>query len=129
MKRTLLLLVLAIEGVGGLIGGALLMAAPDGAYMEMSTSVLNNVFPDFFIPGMVLFCLGILSIIAFFGVWLRVKFDWFLVGCALFGYVIWFGVEILVIRELHWLQVVWGVPVILGIWAAMPLVPKRELKV
>jgi hypothetical protein len=52
--------------------------------------------------------------------------DWILAGLALVGFAIWFGVEIFILRELHWLHVVWGVPVLVGIWAALPLIPNVQ---
>jgi hypothetical protein len=36
---------------------------------------------------------------------------------------VWFFVEIVILRELHWLHVMWGFPVILGLVTAVPLLP------
>jgi hypothetical protein len=38
---------------------------------------------------------------------------------------VWFLVEIVILRELHWLHVMWGFPVILGGIVALPLLPFR----
>jgi len=38
---------------------------------------------------------------------------------------VWFLVEIAILRELHWLHAMWGLPVILGGIMALPLVPFR----
>lgn len=47
MKRIILLTVLAIEGIGGILGGVLLAAAPDGHLMDMRVEMLHGIFPDF----------------------------------------------------------------------------------
>jgi hypothetical protein len=129
MKRIILLFVLALEGLGGISGGGLLVAAPDGRYMKMPVEIMHGAFPDFFIPGLILTGMGILTSAAFIAVLLRSKIDWLLAGLALVGFAIWFSVEILVLRELHWLHIVWGTPVLIGIWAALPLIPEeRKIK-
>ena len=46
-------------------------------------------------------------------------------GLALVGFAIWFAVEIAILREVHWLHIVWGTPVLVGIWAALPLIPEK----
>ena len=45
---------------------------------------------------------------------------------AMGGLGIWFTVEIAILRELHWLHFMWGVPVILGGFMAIPLLPVSE---
>lgn len=127
MKRIILLIVLALEGVGGVLGGILLMAAPDGHLMQMPVELMHGTFPNFFIPGMILTGMGILNLAAFVSVLLRSRIDWIMAGLALVGYFIWFTVEIAILHELHWLHIVWGTPVLIGIWAALPLVPKGKL--
>ena len=42
---------------------------------------------------------------------------------ALGGFLVRFFVEILVVRPLHWLQAMWGFPVIWGIVVGAPLLP------
>jgi hypothetical protein len=123
MKRIILLAVLAYEGVGGILGGMLLTAAPDGHLMQMPVTILHGAFPDFFIPGIILTIMGILNVAAFVEVFRRGRNDWLLAGLALVGYAIWFTVEIAILRELHWLHIMWGLPVLVGIWAALPLIP------
>lgn len=124
MKRILLLLILAIEGLGGILGGLLLAIAPDGRLMEMPATMMRGVFPDFFIPGLILTGMGILTTTAFLAVYIKSRYDWILSGLALVGFAIWFAVEIAILREVHWLHIVWGTPVLVGIWAALPLIPK-----
>jgi hypothetical protein len=124
-QRIVLLIVLGYEGLGALAGGGLLVARPDGGYMDMPVALMHGTFSDFLIPGIILFGLGILNVAAFFAVLRRRDTAWLLAGLALGGLAIWFVVEIIIIRELHWLHAMWGLPVILGIVAAIPLLPSR----
>jgi len=126
MKRIILLFVLAYEGIGGILGGSFLVAAPDGRLMNMPVGILNGVFANFLIPGLILLGMGILTSAAFFSVLLRRKYDWVMAGLALVGFAIWFGVEIFILGQVHWLHIMWGVPVLLGIWAALPLIPENR---
>lgn len=122
MKRIILLVVLAMEGLGGLVGGILLAIAPDGSIMKIPVASMHGTFPNFFIPGIILTAMGVLTLSACIAVLLKTKLAWLLTGIALTGFVIWFAVEIAILRELHWLHIVWGVPVLLGLWAALPLI-------
>jgi hypothetical protein len=124
-QRIILLAVLAYEGLGALLGGALLVAKPDGRYMKMPVGIMHGTFRDFLIPGLILFGLGVLNLAAFVGVWRRSRADWIAAGLALGGLSVWFFVEIVILRELHWLHVMWGFPVMLGLVAAVPLLPFR----
>ncbi len=122
-QRITLLSVLGYEGAGALLGGALLVAKPDGRYMDMPVSMMRGTFQDFLIPGLILFGLGLLNVAAFVGVLRRRRWDWIGAGLALGGLAVWFLVEIVILRELHWLHVMWGFPVLLGISVALPLLP------
>jgi hypothetical protein len=121
-KRISLLSILGYEGAGALAGGILLVIAPDGRIMDMPVEILNGIFPNFLIPGIILTGLGILNTAAFFAVLFRRRFDWLLPGLGLGGLVIWFLVEIIILHELHWLHAMWGIPVLLGCVLALPLV-------
>jgi hypothetical protein len=68
--------VLGYEAAGCLLGGALLIAAPDGRFMNMPVEMMHAVFHDFFIPGLILFGLGILNTVLFFVI-RRAPSDWF----------------------------------------------------
>lgn len=125
LQRIILLFVLAYEGLGGLLGGSLLVLAPDGRFMDMPVSIMHGFFPDFFIPGLILTTMGVLTTFAFLEVWRRGRNDWLMAGLSLIGFTIWFIVEIAILRELHWLHIMWGAPVLVGIWAALPLIPRR----
>ncbi len=114
-QRVTLLTILGYEGAGALLGGTLLVAKPDGRYMDIPVSVMHGTFSDFLIPGLILFALGLLNVAAFVGVLRRRRWDWLGAGVALGGLAVWFFVEIVILRELHWLHVMWGFPVLLGI--------------
>jgi hypothetical protein len=124
-ERITLLTVLGYEGAGALVGGSLLVAKPDGEVMDMPVSIMHGAFPDFLIPGIILFGLGLLNAAAFIGVLRRTRTAWMLSSLAIGGLAIWFFVEIVILRELHWLHVMWGFPVILGGVVTMPLLPVR----
>ena len=51
-QRIIVLTVLGYEGLGALLGGGLLAAAPDGRLMNMPVEIMRGFFPDYFIPGL-----------------------------------------------------------------------------
>ena len=94
-----LLVLLVVQGLGGLGGGLSLTVAPDGSILRMPTSLLEgSPFPDFLVPGLILLLvLGVLPLVAAAGLWLRRRWAWyaaFVVGC---GLMIWILVEITII--------------------------------
>jgi len=125
-QRITLLSVLGYEGAGALLGGSLLVAAPDGRFMDMPVDIMHGVFRDFLIPGLILTGLGILTTTAFVAVLRRTRTDWLLAGLALGGLAVWFLVEITILQLLHWLHAMWGLPVLAGCLLALPLVPSRR---
>jgi hypothetical protein len=124
-RRITLLVVLGYEAAGCLTGGAFLIAAPDGRFMDMPVDLMHGVFPDFLIPGILLFGLGILNAIAFIAVLPRSRSDWFIAYLALGGLLIWFWVEIAILQQIHWLHAMWGLPVIAGGVAGIYVIPTR----
>ena len=124
-QRIFLLAVLVLEAIGCISGGIILIAAPDGRYMDMPVEIMNGVFPDFLIPGIILLGLGVLNAIAFRSVLYRSKFAWIWAGFALGGLLIWFWVEVTVIQVIHWLHIMWGLPVIAGGLIILRQVPHR----
>ena len=123
LQRIILLTALLYEGFGGLSGGVLLALKPDGSYMKMPVEIMNGFFPDYFIPGIILILMGILNITAFSLVLKRNRLDWLFSGMAMGGFIIWFTVEIIVLGGLHWLHIMWGLPVIIGFITTIPLAP------
>lgn len=125
-QRSILLIVLAYEAAGCFTGGALLVASPNGSYMNMPVSLLQGTFNDFLVPGFLLIGLGILNTIAFVSVLHRTNNDWLWAGLALGGLLIWFIVEIIILQQLHWLHLMWGYPVLVGWAVAIPLIVLRN---
>lgn len=125
-QRIILLFVLGYEAAGCLVGGIFLVVAPDGRLMDMPVEIMHGIFRDFLIPGIILFGLGILNTVAFVTVLRRIPSDWFMSCLALSGLFIWFVVEIIILKELHWLHLMWGIPVLIGWVMAIPLIILRN---
>lgn len=125
-QRIILLVVLAYEAVGCLIGGIFLVVAPDGRWMDMPVEIMHGVFTNFLIPGMILFGLGVLNTATFVTVLRRLPSDWLMSCLALSGLLIWFVIEIIILQELHWLHLMWGFPVLIGLAMAIPLIISRK---
>src|SRR5436190_23631722 len=128
-QRVILLTVLGYEAAGAVLGGILLIAAPNGRFMDMPVDIMHGAFPDFVIPGIILLALGILNGIAFISVLHKSHNDWFLAGLALGGLLIWFVVEIIILQELHWLHAMWVIPVLIGWVLTIPLIASRNATV
>ena len=124
-QRITLLIVLGYDGAGAILGGILLVAAPDGRLMDMPIDIMHGVFSNFLIPGFILVGLGILTTSAFIAVLRRTRIDWLLSGLALGGLAIWFIVVIVILQEFHWLHAIWGLPVIVGWMVSLPLISLR----
>ena len=127
-QRITLLSVLGYEATGALSGGILLALAPDGRLMDMPVEIMHGFFKDFLIPGFMLIGLGILNAAAFITVLLKNRNGWILASLALGGLFIWFTVEIIILKELHWLHAMWGLPVLVGIMVTIPLVISHRLE-
>jgi hypothetical protein len=125
-SRVVLLFVLGYEAAGSMLGGVLLVASPDGKFMDMPVGIMHGAFKDFLVPGIILLGLGLLNAFAFALVLKKTKSDWFLAGLALGGMLIWFIVEIIILRELHWLHLMWGMPVLWGWVMVIPLIASRN---
>jgi hypothetical protein len=128
-QRIILLTILGYEGAGALLGGAFLIARPDGGLMDMPVGIMHGAFSNFLIPGIILLGLGILNVFSFASVFRRSESDWLMAGVALGGLLIWFVVEIVILQELHWLHLMWGIPVLLGWIVTLPLVALRKPEV
>ena len=127
-QQVTLLSIIGYEAADCLLGGSLLAIAPDGHLMDMPVGLMHGVFPDFFVPGIILFALGILNTIAFIAVLRRKTNDWIMASLAIGGLAIWFWIEIAILQQLHWLHAMWGLPVIAGGIAAIPLFPAKAIQ-
>jgi hypothetical protein len=127
-QRITLLSVLGYETVGALSGGILLTLAPDGRLMDMPVEIMHGFFKNFLTPGFMLIGLGFLNAAAFITVLLKNRNGWILASLALGGLFIWFTVEIIILKEFHWLHAMWGLPVLVGIMVTIPLVISHRLE-
>ncbi|MFA6059161.1 MAG: DUF998 domain-containing protein [Taibaiella sp.] len=125
-QRVILLAVLAYEAVGCLLGGTILIIAPDGRLMDMPVSIMRGTFDNFLMPGILLFGLGILNVLAFIAVLRRIANAWIMATLATGGLAIWFWVEIAILQQLHWLHAMWGLPVIPGGVMTILMLPSRR---
>lgn len=124
-QRIILLFVLAYEAWGGVTGGTLLAFGPDGHMMKMPVEMLHGYFPNFLIPGIILTAMGILTTAAFFALLFKQSTAWLLSLLSMGGYIIWFLVEIVLVGT-HWLQIMWGVPVLIGGLMVFPMIPRAR---
>lgn len=101
----ILLVLLVIQAIGAIGGGAVLVISPDGEIMRQPLSQLDgSPFDSYLIPGLVLLVvLGIAPLVAAVGIWLRQKWAWWLAGVVGCGLLIWIAVEVTIIAY-HWLQ-------------------------
>ncbi|PWU04381.1 MAG: hypothetical protein C5B52_01585 [Bacteroidetes bacterium] len=125
-QRIILLIVLAYEALGAMTGGLLLIMKPDGKFMDMPVNLMHGTFLNFLMPGIILTAMGILSALAFVLLIRRKQNDWLWACIALGGWFIWFYTEIIILQELHWLHLMWAVPVLIGIIVVIPLVIARN---
>lgn len=127
-QRITLLSVLGYEAAGCLVGGSFLVAAPDGGLMDMPVHIMHGVFRDFFIPGLLLFGLGLLSLFAFISKLRKTPSSWLHANIALWGLAIWFTVEIAILLDVHWLHFMWGLPVLLGGVMTIPMIERETFR-
>lgn len=75
----LLILLLAVQSLGGVFGGISLIASPSGAFMQMPLSMLaGSPFSDFLIPGLILLLiLGVFPGILVYALIRRPGWRWF----------------------------------------------------
>ena len=105
------LLLLLFNGAGAVYGGWLLLTDPSGANIQLSQTTMDQTpFPDFLIPGSVLFlCIGLFSFLAIIAMLLlQPRFSWLVLaeGILLTG---WIVVQYAWTQIYHPLQVVMGI--------------------
>lgn len=103
--RTALLLVQAFLAVNALVGGLLLMLAPDGSLLRLPAGFMHStLFADYFRPGVILFAMLGLGHGAGFVLTLRRSRHAPRAAMVLgLGTLVWIGVQVLM-TELFWLQ-------------------------
>jgi hypothetical protein len=145
LSRTILLILLALLGIGALFGGGVLIVSPSGKLFGMPLSMLDrSPFPDFLIPGMILFVvLGIAPCLLVFALLkkpistladrLNVYPDmhWAWAGSiyVAFALIIWIQVEMVYLYGIHWSQTLYMfLAVAILFIALLPTVRKRYRK-
>jgi hypothetical protein len=127
----LLIALHALLGVGAVISGGMLVAAPSGRLMMMPVSMLDHSpFSSFLIPGAILFLLvGVYPLAVAYGLWKRPgwrwpdainpfkRIHWSWAGSLAEGVilVIWIVVEVLMLRAVAFLHVLcfaWGIAIL-----------------
>lgn len=108
--RTTTIILLAINGISGLAGGYGLIADPTGQGVKMSLELLaGSPFNSFLIPGIVLFTfIGLSSLFVAYLIANHSKYyPHFLIYQGVTVW-IWLSVQIIVIKTLDPLQLVYG---------------------
>jgi len=104
------LFLLLLNGIGAFIGSIPMMLDPGGTTSNIPLRYLeHSPFDNFLIPGIVLFvCNGVLSLTAFVALAFNWRFHGWLVllqGIVLTGWII---TQVIMLRELNFLQVSFG---------------------
>ncbi len=129
MGRILTIILLAFNGLGAVYGGIMLISDPSGWKLGLPISLLeDSPFDDFLIPGLLLLIvIGLGSLVVCGLVILRTRKNASWVIIAGFGMAVWIAVQILMIREVHYLHLIYAMAgiilMILGI-----IDRKRELE-
>lgn len=119
-SRLLLLFLMAFLGIGAIGGGGALILAPDGEMLQMPLSMLeHSPFNNFLIPGIILFTvLGIspfllifflikkpeFRIAEFLNIYKDMHWSWTFTIYLSFALIIWLQVEMLMLKDVHWLH-------------------------
>ena len=133
MVRILIIIFLAFTGIGAILGGGSLITDRTGESLGLSIEILRySPFADFFIPGHILFLvLGIGSLVA--SVLVTIKSKGYPLWTIFIGFAlsIWIAVQILMLKEVQFLQIVFGtigiLLVILGILERNKIFHKNRL--
>jgi hypothetical protein len=110
MIRIIASLLLAGTGAGAVYGGMLLVADPTGWKLGLNTSLLqHSPFDDFLMPGLILLVIlgfGSLLVLALSLMKTKHSATWIILsGFVLSG---WISVQILMIREVNGLQILFA---------------------
>ncbi len=98
----ILIALLVLLGLGGLGGGAVMLADPTGAEMGLSLAMLENLpIADFTLPGLFLIgVMGVAPLVIAFGLWRRMPWAWAAALIQGIVLILWIGLQILL----------WGAP-------------------
>lgn len=126
--KTLLFILIALITVTTTISGLLMISAPNGSILGLSTELLANTpFNDFMMPGILLtLFVGSINLLAIFFHMERSKrrYNWSMAGGVTIT--IWIIVQMILIQAIHWIELLYlgfGILVILiayqlkGKWA------------
>ena len=118
--RNILLFLLAFLGFGAIGGGGALIIFPSGNLLGMPLYMLDNSpFNSFLIPGTILFTvLGVCPILLipalikkpeyrlaeFFNFYRDMHWSWTYTIYISFALIIWLQVEMLILKDVHWLH-------------------------
>ena len=116
--RNLLIILLAILGVGAVFGGGVLIISPSGQLFGMPLSLLDHSpFNNFLVPGIILFTiLGIAPIgvtialikkpafefAELFNFYKDMYWGWTYCIYTAFALIIWIQIEMTFLRAVHW---------------------------
>lgn len=116
--RNILVILLALLGIGAIFGGGVLMISPSGKLFGMPLSMLeNSPFNNFLIPGIILFAvLGLAPVgLAFalikrpnykfpelFNFYKDMYWAWTYCIYIAFALIIWIQIEMTFLRAIHW---------------------------
>ena len=108
--RSIAIILLLFNATGALFGGWSLMMDPTGQDLHLPQDLLAHApFKDFFIPGVVLFSLiGVFSLVAMIWTTMHWKhYPWLIIaeGVLVTGWII---IQMIMIREISYLQFIFG---------------------
>ena len=119
-SRNVLLIVLALLGIGAIFGGGILIISPSGKLLGMPLSMLDySPFRDFLIPGIILFTILGLAPVGVtlalikkpefkfaerFNFFRDMHWAWSYCIYIAFALIIWIQVETIYVQSVGWLQ-------------------------
>lgn len=108
--KIILIITLLFNAVSALFGGMSMIISPNGKLMKLDIDWLQySPFENFLFPGMILFTvLGLGSLICVILILIKKKYGLLLSISEGFATIIWIVVQIIMIRETHYLHLIYG---------------------